>query len=282
VLAPSTENKHLPDGYVQMMMASWSEERIQREIMGSFDAFEGAVYPEFRRDIHVIKPFRIPENWTRVAGVDHGFRNPAAWIWGAVDPDGTLYVYREFYQKEWLIEEICKKGKDKKPSVSHLMAGEKVQAAYIDPSTRARRAKDGRSDWDWYVESLPKDLPLVKANNSVEAGVDRLKSLMKIGANGKPRLFIFNTCDNLLEELTNYRYAELRHGQTGNQNEKEQPQKVNDHACDALRYLAMSLPETTPDKNDIYKTIKYQSLEGSLFRELEAIRKPKPRDPFGD
>jgi len=67
-----------------------------------------------------------------------------------------------------------------------------------------------------------------------------------------------------------------------NQNEKEQPQKVNDHACDALRYLAMSLPETAPDKDDIYKKIKYESLEGSLYRDLARSRSPKERDPFGD
>lgn len=282
VRAPSTENTHLPEGYVKSMLGSWSEDRVQREIMGSFDAFEGAVYPEFRRDTHVIRPFAIPEGWTKVCGVDHGYRNPAAWVWGATDYDGNLYIYREFYEKEWLIEEICRLGKDKRPSVRHLMAGERIEGAYIDPSTRARRAKDGRSDWDWYTEYLPKNLPLIKANNAVGAGVDRLKSLFRPQPNGKPRIYIFDTCTNLVEELTNYRYSELKPGQAGDLNDKEAPQKVNDHACDALRYLAMSLPESTVKKEDVYEKIKYNSIEGSLFRELQGIKNPRTKDPFGD
>ena len=60
IKAPSTENVHLPSDYLQSMMASWSDERIQREVEGSFDAFEGMVYHEFRRDIHVVRPFKIP------------------------------------------------------------------------------------------------------------------------------------------------------------------------------------------------------------------------------
>lgn len=232
VHAPSTENVHLPEGYVETMLSAWSEERIQREVMGSFEGFEGAVYPEFRRDVHVIKPFAIPETWTKVIGIDHGFRNPAAWVWGATDYDGNLYIYREFYEKEWLIEQICRDGKDgRKSAVSRQVKGEKIEAAYIDPSTGNRRGADGRSDLDWYHDALPSGFPLMVGNNAVAAGIDRVKSLLKKQSNGKPRLFIFDTCGQLIEEMANYRYMELRPGQQGKTNEKEQPLKVNDHAC---------------------------------------------------
>src|SRR5690606_9147808 len=92
IRAPSTENEFLPEGYVESMLSTYSEERIQREVMAAFDSFEGAVYPEFRRDVHVIEGFQIPKHWPRFVGADHGFTNPTAWVWGAVDPDGNIYV----------------------------------------------------------------------------------------------------------------------------------------------------------------------------------------------
>lgn len=281
VKAPSTENVHLPDGYVQSMMQTWSEERIQREIMGSFDAFEGMVYHEFRRDVHVVQPFVIPKEWTRIVGIDHGHRNPAAWVWGAVDYDENIYIYREFYEREWLIEEICKTGKAGKPSAGGQCKGEKIEGAFIDPSTRARRGKDGLSDWDWYRDYLPSDFPLLGANNEKTAGIDRVKSYLKLDPQTKkPKLFMFNTCSNLIDEMSKYRYRELTTSQQGKVNEKEEPQKVDDHAVDALRYLLMSRPEAPKEKDDIWKKIEYTSLEGNLYRELQRIKKPEPKDPW--
>ncbi len=284
IKAPSTENIHLPDGYVASMLESWNEDRIQREIMGSEDAFEGQVYHEFRRDLHVVQPFVIPDAWVRVVGIDHGYRNPACFLWGAVDYDENVYVYREFYQREWLIEQICKGHKQKNlPGVVEMGKGERILEAAIDPSTRARRGTTGLSDYDSYLEYLPKDYPLTLAKNDVTPGIDRVKTFMKPHiVTGKPRLFIFNTCTNLIEELSRYRYKELSGQQQGKVAEKEEPVKLDDHACDALRYLIMSRPEPPKDKPDVWKKIPYNSLTGSLYRELQSINKPKQRDPFED
>lgn len=290
IKAPSTENTHLPEGYVQSMLDSWSEDRVQREIYGSFDSFSGQVYSDFRRDVHVVKPFRIPDEWNRVIGIDHGYRNPSAWVWGAIDHDENVYIYREFYKKEWLIEEICK-GKTsngiKEPGVLDLMRGEKIYNAVIDPSTKATRgtSKNGHpySDYTEYTENLPKTLPLALANNDISVGVDRVKSFMKVDPkSNKPALYVFDTCANLIDEITNYRYPELKANETNRRNEKENPVKVNDHAVDALRYLIMSRPELPSKSDEIWKKIKYNSIEGHLHRTLQEKRNPRVKDPFGD
>lgn len=292
VHAPSTENVFLPEGYVKSMLETYSEDRIKREIYADFSAFQGQVYGEFRNDTHVIRPFAIPSDWPRYVGIDHGFRNPAAWLWAAEDYDGNLYVYREFYRSEWLIEQICKTGKgqtsfkDWLPSAYEMMKGERIVWAKIDPSTKARRnEKDGvkLSDFDLYIENLPEDFPLTVANNDVTAGIDRVKSWLKPDdKTGKPRLFVFNTCVNLINELQSYRYPELTAAQTGKKNEKENPIKYQDHACDALRYLIMGLPDPAEKIEDPYAKIVYNSLEGNLLRDLQGIRGAKQSDPFGD
>lgn len=283
IQAPSTENLHLPEGYIANMMQTWSPERIKREIEGSFDAFEGMVYHEFRRDTHVVKPFVIPKEWTKVIGIDHGYRNPAAWLWGAVDYDDNIYIYREFYEREWLIEEICNgKEKENKPGVLRLMRGEKIDQARIDPSVKAVRGQTGQSDWDIYVDHLPKDFPLMPANNEKTAGIDKVKSYLKLDAKtNKPRLFIFDTCSNLIEEISRYRYKELTPNQKGLVSEVEEPRKVDDHALDALRYLIMSRPDAPNTEDNIWNKIKYNSLEGSLIRDLKRAKNPKKKsDPF--
>lgn len=290
ICAPSIENIHLPDGYIDTILATWSQERIQREIFADEDGFEGQVYPEFRANVHVVQPFAIPETWPRYIGIDHGFRNASCWLWGAMDYDGVLWVYREFYQNEWLIEEICKKGKGGLPSVVDLMRSggraEKISWALIDPSTRARRnERDGAklSDFDLYVENLPSEFPLGTANNDIGVGIDKIKSYLKVDPQLGPRLRIFNSCTNLISEIASYRWQELSVGQQGRKNERESPVKYNDHSCDAIRYLIMGLPEAPTKEDDIYDKLSYASIEGHLYRQLQDMKEPSTgKDPFGD
>lgn len=229
IRAPSLENIHLPDGYIDTMMATWSEERIKREIMGSDDTFEGQIYNEFDRSIHVVKPFRIPDDWTIRIGMDDGYRNHAAWVYGAINPDGDLYIFDEFYEKEWLIEEICQKGKDGRPSAIKKLGNRKVEQARMD--TAAKQVKNGISNWQIYLKYLPKHFPMLEAQKSVQTGIERVKSYLKPDSRGKPRLYVFDTCVNLLDEIAQYRWAEHQVGRQGKVNEKEEPVKNNDHAC---------------------------------------------------
>lgn len=291
IKAPSTENVNLPDGYVETMLATWSDARIRREIYADEESFEGQVYSEFKQDIHVIPPFAIPADWTKVVGADHGYRNPAAWIWVAVDGDENLYVYREFYEREWDIEEICRgkrepgTGRRIEPGVIKLNRGQKLDAIYIDPATKAKRGTKGGAEFDQYTEYLPNDWALITANNRKEAGIDRVKQYLKVNPKtNKPKLFIFSNCQNLINEILTYRYKEIPVGRQGSENEKEEPVKNNDHALDALRYAVMSRPEPVEVQRDWYDVTGHDpsSIEARLHEELETLRGARPahRDPF--
>ena len=276
IKAPSTENVHLPDGYIDTMLASWSKERIDREIMGSDDSFEGMVYTEFDRSVNVVKPFRIPDSWTRRVGADHGYRNAAAWVYGAMDGDGNMYIYREFYEKERLIEQICK-------SNLALIGKETIEQVRMDPSVKATRGATGRSDWDLYTENLPSGFPLLMAQNDVTPGIDRVKSYLKPDKNGRPRLYIFDTCTHLLDEMLTYKWEENLSSRQGRVNEKEKPVKNNDHALDALRYLMMTAPDiTAPAQEKKISSFTPGSPEWTLHHELDTWKNPPKKDPFND
>lgn len=282
--APSTENVHLPDGYVQSMMESWSEDRIKREVLADEDSFAGQVYSEFKREVHVVKPFRIPDHWERHIRMDHGYRNPAAVGFFAVSPEGEVYLYREFYQKEWLIGEIVNGKKENAtfyPGIAQLGKDEKFVSAKIDPSTKNRNGRDGTSDYDEYYRVWPRQWPnLGFARNDVQVGIDRVKSYLKTNPRtNKPLLYIFETCTNTLTEIATYKYPELRPEQTDKQAEKEKPVKAHDHAMDMLRYMIVDLPDPTK-ADEIKEKFKTACLERSLLKEIGKIHKPEPRDPF--
>lgn len=290
IKAPSTENIHLPHDYVQNMLATYTDERIRREVYADEESFEGAVYPDFKRHTHVVKPFLIPDHWERHIRIDHGFRNPTAALFFAVNPEGEVFLYREFYEREWLIHEIIngKKINAQFYKGIHQLGGvgadkEKFVSAKIDPSTKNRSGVDGTSPFDEYYRHWPREWPMLGfAKNDVDVGIDRVKSYMKPHpVSGKPLFFVFDTCKNSIDELGMYRYPDLKPGQEGKKAENEKPVKVDDHACDATRYMLVDLPDPSA-KIKPKQPMSAMTLENRIRSELSNIHTPKERDPFGD
>jgi hypothetical protein len=56
---------------------------------------------------------------------------------------------------------------------------------------------------------------------------------------GKPKLFIFRNCVNMIREIKSYRWKP----QTESGEQVDKPVKKNDHAMDELKYYIMSRPE---------------------------------------
>ncbi len=52
--ATSYENHFLPEGYIDNMLASYTQLERQRFLDGSFSIFEGAAFPEFDPEMHVL------------------------------------------------------------------------------------------------------------------------------------------------------------------------------------------------------------------------------------
>ena len=64
----------------------------------------------------------------------------------------------------------------------------------------------------------------------VSATINMVKERLSLDAEGKPSLFVFKKCKNLLLEFRRYRWAKTNSG-------KDKPVKRDDHGLDALRYL---------------------------------------------
>lgn len=104
-------------GYIQTLQALPEAEK-QARLYGSWDAYLGQVFEEFRdrkypdepdNALHVIEPFEIPDWWPKIVGMDWGFAPPAMTciLYAAVSPSGRVYIYREQTYQKTKIEEWC-------------------------------------------------------------------------------------------------------------------------------------------------------------------------------
>jgi phage terminase large subunit len=77
----------------------------ERLRFGRWVSAEGAVY-HFDRRIHIVT--HMPEGWEtwrKGRVIDFGFENPFVCLWGALDGDGRLYIYRQLYMSHHTVDE---------------------------------------------------------------------------------------------------------------------------------------------------------------------------------
>src|SRR5206468_951814 len=67
---------------------------VAQEYEGNFIALQGAVYPDFAKA--EVEVERLPEG-RLVGGIDFGWRNPFAAIWGVIDANDVLWLGCERY-----------------------------------------------------------------------------------------------------------------------------------------------------------------------------------------
>ena len=210
------DNPYLSRDYIDNLKASipsgmWYDRRIK----GLWVAAEGVVFEDWDYNVNVIEPFDIPAEWTRVRGIDWGYENPFVCLWGAVDGDGRLYIYREHYQAHTLI----------KDHAEVINRHEKVSWTVADHD-----AQD-------IAEIRQYGIYANKAQKDVAVGLQKVAARLKVQRDGKPRLFVFSTCPNTRREMGLYRWAEHKEGKPV----KEEPLKVNDHCPDTIRYMCMGI-----------------------------------------
>jgi hypothetical protein len=192
-----------------------------QEFNCSFEAVEGLVYPEFSRCLVSEVPAEVIREGTRevgpferrrvqrVGGIDFGFSDPFAAVWGYHDADDVLWITNEHYARH-------------QPLSFHATKLPREVYWYGDPSG-ANERQELRIAGFVIRESI----------NSIDPGLAAVTARIESG-----RLKILaNACPNLIAEAGLYRYAGdgEASGQDGG------PIDDHNHALDALRYLIARL-----------------------------------------
>jgi len=183
---------------------------------GEFSRPAGMIYGCFDDDLHKITPFPIPLEWPRYVGVDFGAVNTAL-IWIAEDVDRkAFYVYRDYLQ-----------GGKTTPEHARIALQYAEKERVVKWAGGAKSEKQQR--WDWRAAGVPLQEPVI---TDVEAGIDRVIALFK-----QKRLFVFDTCTGLLDEIGTYARVLDDMGQPTD--------KIKDketfHRLDGLRYVVQHI-----------------------------------------
>lgn len=81
------DNKYLGSDYVANLQMTGSPNLVKAWLEGDWNVIEGAFFPEFSMDRHVIAPFAIPSHWLRFRSMDWGSASPFSVGWWAVASD---------------------------------------------------------------------------------------------------------------------------------------------------------------------------------------------------
>jgi phage terminase large subunit len=242
VHATTLDNPNLPHDYIENLM-EMPEAWRNRFIYGSWDVFEGQIWPEFDPDVHTVQPFVIPDWFECVEGIDHGRRNPTAILWVEFDDQGNCFV----------VDEHLVAGKLVTFHANALLERRQVwgEANYtvIDASAAALDPNTGRSVideyWDHGIITIPSDRHVI-------ARINRVAEWLRLDPEhphpitgetreeGWPHLYIFKNCVNLIEHIQQYQWKRQPVGQY--EDAKEKPREKDDHDVDALGYILMTRP----------------------------------------
>lgn len=210
------ENPHNPPGYLANLEAAFSGEDRIRYIDGQFAKYTGLVYKNFDANVHVVKPFRIPNSWRKIRAIDFGYTNPFCCLWLAQDPiTRTWYIYNEYYMPGRTMD-------IHQSVINDITGSARIDATYADHQ-RQDRAE---------LEKGNRGIATIPAKKSIVAGISYVRSLFNISADtGLPGLMIFDRCVNFLKEIAKYQYPKVKNGVAS-----EIPIDKFNHALDSGRY----------------------------------------------
>lgn len=231
----------ISDEQIDAMIEMWPPEVRETRRNGKWGSFLGTIYQTFDRQIHVVseeleqrafmRDGKIPEGSGIVSSIDWGGSNPFVHLWVSKIPhlDNDFYCFDEYY---WNPKE---------------RGGRRLEE-HAD-EIKARCAKWGITLARTWADHDPTDvlefyhmgIPSMPAEKDRRPGIEAMRAAFNPRKNlsgpdwpqGRPRLHIAARCENTIREHAGYRWKPG----TDRQDAPDEPLKLNDHTCDALRYL---------------------------------------------
>lgn len=218
-------NPHIDPAEIEMQRKLLPERSFRQEYMARFEEDTGAIYDNFTSEnISTDAEYNpdLPLQW----GVDDGYvfgdgvgsltYHPRVFLLGQFTPKGGLNIFAEYI--------AC--GEVEEVSLDNVLALSypKPDVAYVDSSAAQLKARI----WS-------KGIQTVGATHKVLEGIKNVRRLICDGQ-GQRLYKIHPRCVHTIREHQTYRY-DLNSNATG----EPKPLKLDDHTCDAGRYMCHSL-----------------------------------------
>lgn len=221
---------------------------------GDWNIVAGAFFDCWNSKLHVIKPFAIPPEWSRIRSGDWGSAKPFSFGWwaivtddyrlesGLIVPRGSLVRYREWYGCKDSINEpnvgLKLPAEEVGRELAHLESQDsKMADAVLDPAafaedggpSIAERIHRGSGSKVWFRRADNKRVSQAGAMG----GWDQMRSRF-LGDDGVPRIYCFDTCKDSIRTIPLLQHDKLRI--------EDIDTDMEDHAADEWRYACMSRP----------------------------------------
>ena len=255
-------------GYEDRLEGLGSESLVRAMRWGDWDVIEGAFFDCWNPLLHILRPFTVPQEWSRFRSGDWGSAKPASFGWWAIvsddyraspihsaegDQDGLVCVPRGALvrYREWYVASG--------PNIGLKLHAEEVAAGIIEREPAEEKLKYGVLDPSAFQENGGPSIgerinnELMKAKRATfrdadnarvpqrgaMGGWDQMRGRMK-GDGERPMIYCFSTCLDSIRTI-----PALQH-------DKDKPEDLDtdgeDHAGDDWRYACMSRPWLPPTK----------------------------------
>lgn len=226
------DNPFVPEAEKAKLRDKWSghvEENAR--LYGEFVQRSGMVYHEWDKRKHLVKPFKIPNGWTKVVALDPAATGVTAGLWGAYDPHGNLYLYREYYEKKLVVSDHAK-------NLLIVNGGEHVDIWLIDPFwARQKNAETHRTNLQLYRDAgIPCRIPVLDEDYGQNVSREFIKATTE-PTSRHPKVYVFTSLKNFVWEIEHYTWAVFGKGEMKGLS-KEKPVKRNDHLMNAFQYMS--------------------------------------------
>lgn len=242
---PSTykENPALNQEYIQYLESLAGDlGRAWRE--GEWDSFFGQYFKQWSYERHVVEPFEIPTSWFRYRSIDPSGRDGVTSChWYAVNSEGRVYVYREYYRTGRDHDEHARAIASM--STDRNGAQEAYRYTVIDA---AAFSKAGFSETMAEIYSRNGVNGLMPSAKERVVGWNAVNAYLRHDSSTQPLLKIFSTCRDMIRTIPIAQHDEKHPDDVMSQRsaytdiEGNQGHEHQD-ALDDLRYLLRTLRE---------------------------------------
>jgi hypothetical protein len=236
--------------YVARLQLSGSKELVRAWLEGDWSVIEGAFFDKWSLR-NIVRPFAMPDFWTRFRAFDWGYAAPFSVGWWAVASDrwptengfiprGAMIRYREWYGKgERPNEGLRLTAEEIAAGIARREVGEKVTWGVADPSIFS---EDGGPSHGERMAKMglyfrPADNTRVGAAGAL-SGWDQMRARIAGGEEG-PMLYVFETCRDFIRTVPVLQHDPHR--------AEDLDTGAEDHIADETRYACLARPLAAPE-----------------------------------
>lgn len=241
------DNPHLSREAIDSFERTLNEDEKATRLRGGWLFLQGLVYKEYNPNVHRIKAFSIPRDWSVYVAIDTHPRTEQAVTFMAVDEKERYYVCHDIFQHgspeevgQWILD--------------YHDRVHPVDMAIIEPGSQGDTNR-GQSMFEIIERVLSsRQIPLELGSRDLAGGILQVRRAL-MSPNGMPSLFFFDCCERSHYEMTRYVWDDWR---VDEKNAKQKPRDKDDHQLENIRRM-IQFPVTYRDKLSMRNMIQQAS-----------------------